>query len=161
MICLPAPCESAARRSLFHDRERRLDAALRAEIEAFVDATGDLARALPALIDHAVRAEAERVAIESWDEATRRAIYVEAAHALRRIMQERHDVEHSSFGVALHKLDVFEHVCPDDAETFLLRIFAGRTLEEVAELTESDLRTTRRRWEFARAWVGATVHAAA
>jgi RNA polymerase sigma factor (TIGR02999 family) len=42
---------------------------------------------------------------------------------------------------------------PDGARVVELRYFAGLTLDEVAELTEVSVRTVKRRWTAARAWL--------
>lgn len=40
------------------------------------------------------------------------------------------------------------------AEIVKLRVFAGMTIEEVADLQETSCRTVKRNWAYARAWLG-------
>ena len=46
---------------------------------------------------------------------------------------------------------------PDSAELVKLRYFAGMTWEEITEATGIPDRTIRRRWSYARAWLGARI----
>jgi RNA polymerase sigma factor (sigma-70 family) len=44
-------------------------------------------------------------------------------------------------------------VSPEASQTVELRYFGGLTLEEVAVVLDLSLRTVRRRWAFAKAWL--------
>ena len=44
-------------------------------------------------------------------------------------------------------------ISPEAAQTVELRYFGGLTLEEIGVVLELSLRTVRRRWAFARAWL--------
>src|SRR5581483_4677731 len=43
---------------------------------------------------------------------------------------------------------------PQAAEVVKLRVFAGMTVEEVAEVRRVSPRTVKRNWAYARAWLG-------
>jgi RNA polymerase sigma factor (sigma-70 family) len=43
---------------------------------------------------------------------------------------------------------------PQAAELVKLRVFAGMTIEEVAEMQGISERTVKRNWAYARAWLG-------
>ena len=43
---------------------------------------------------------------------------------------------------------------PQAAEVVRLRVFAGMTVEEVAQVQGSSARTVKRNWAYARAWLG-------
>jgi RNA polymerase sigma factor (sigma-70 family) len=45
-------------------------------------------------------------------------------------------------------------VDPEAAEIVKLRIFAGMTIDEVAEIQNVSARTVKRQWSYARAWLG-------
>lgn len=50
-------------------------------------------------------------------------------------------------------LEKLEQVDPDQRELIELKFFAGLTLREISELTETPYRTVQRRWERARAFL--------
>jgi RNA polymerase sigma factor (TIGR02999 family) len=52
---------------------------------------------------------------------------------------------------ALSKLSAAD---PNAAELVKLRVFAGMTIEEVAEVQGTSPRTVKRNWAYARAWLG-------
>jgi RNA polymerase sigma factor (sigma-70 family) len=52
---------------------------------------------------------------------------------------------------ALRRLEVTD---PQAAEVVKLRVFAGMTVEEVAQLQGTSPRTVKRNWAYARAWLG-------
>ena len=52
---------------------------------------------------------------------------------------------------ALSKLNAAD---PQAAELVKLRVFAGMTIEEVAEIQGASPRTMKRNWAYARAWLG-------
>jgi RNA polymerase sigma factor (TIGR02999 family) len=52
---------------------------------------------------------------------------------------------------ALSKLSVTD---PEAAELVKLRVFAGMTVEEIAEVQGKSPRTVKRNWVYARAWLG-------
>jgi RNA polymerase sigma factor (TIGR02999 family) len=52
---------------------------------------------------------------------------------------------------ALSKLGATD---PQAAELVKLRVFAGMTVEEIAQLQETSPRTVKRNWAYARAWLG-------
>jgi RNA polymerase sigma factor (TIGR02999 family) len=52
---------------------------------------------------------------------------------------------------ALAKLAVAD---PQAAELVKLRVFAGMTVEEIAQVQETSPRTVKRDWAYARAWLG-------
>jgi RNA polymerase sigma factor (TIGR02999 family) len=45
-------------------------------------------------------------------------------------------------------------VDPEAAEVVKLRVFAGMTIDEVAEIQDVSARTIKRHWSYARAWLG-------
>lgn len=56
--------------------------------------------------------------------------------------------------IGLHEaLDQLQLAYPEEAEVVMLHCFSGLSLNEVAEMMELSLRTTERRWRFARAWL--------
>ena len=56
--------------------------------------------------------------------------------------------------LALHSaLETMQVDHPEKAELVLLRYFAGLTMEQIAELTDTPKRTLERQWRFARAWL--------
>ena len=57
---------------------------------------------------------------------------------------------------ALNKL---EQVAPDHARLVDQRYFAGLTLEEIAEIDGVSVRTVKRQWRAARAWLVAELGA--
>ena len=50
-------------------------------------------------------------------------------------------------------LERFAKVSPESVELVKLRYFVGLTLQEVADVTEVSLRTVKRQWTYARAWL--------
>ena len=58
---------------------------------------------------------------------------------------------HLDLDEALGKL---ESVDPQAAEVVKLRVFAGMTIDEVAEVQGVSARTAKRTWAYARAWLG-------
>jgi RNA polymerase sigma factor (sigma-70 family) len=52
---------------------------------------------------------------------------------------------------ALNKLGSTD---PQAAELVKLRVFAGMTVEEIAEMQRTSARTVKRNWVYARAWLG-------
>jgi RNA polymerase sigma factor (TIGR02999 family) len=50
-------------------------------------------------------------------------------------------------------LQDFAEVAPRQAKVVELRYFAGLTVEEIAEVTQSSTRTVERDWQFARSWL--------
>lgn len=56
--------------------------------------------------------------------------------------------------LGLHQaLEQLERAYPAEAEVVMLHCFGGLPLSEVAETMEASVRTTERRWRFARAWL--------
>jgi RNA polymerase sigma factor (TIGR02999 family) len=52
-----------------------------------------------------------------------------------------------------HALELLQDSYPEEAEVVMLHCFAGLSMNEVAEVMGLPLRTTERRWRFARAWL--------
>jgi RNA polymerase sigma factor (TIGR02999 family) len=57
-------------------------------------------------------------------------------------------------------LDKLAGVDPEAAEVVKLRLFAGMTVEEIAEVQRVSPRTVKRNWAYARAWLGRELAAA-
>jgi RNA polymerase sigma factor (TIGR02999 family) len=51
-------------------------------------------------------------------------------------------------------LDKLAAVDPEAAEVVKLRLFAGMTVEEIADIQQVSPRTVKRNWAYARAWLG-------
>jgi RNA polymerase sigma factor (TIGR02999 family) len=51
-------------------------------------------------------------------------------------------------------LDKLAAVDPQAADVVKLRLFAGMTVEEIAEIQGTSARTVKRNWAYARAWLG-------
>ena len=51
-------------------------------------------------------------------------------------------------------LTKFCAVDPQAAEIVKMRVFAGMTIEEVADVQGISARTVKRNWAYARAWLG-------
>ena len=51
-------------------------------------------------------------------------------------------------------LDKLAAVDPDAAAVVKLRLFAGMTVEEIADIQGNSPRTVKRNWSYARAWLG-------
>jgi RNA polymerase sigma factor (TIGR02999 family) len=119
--------------------------------------------------------------VQQWD--SRRHFFAAAAEAMRRILVEnarskkrqcdrgnRRRVELCDFDLvgsplgeeildlddALSQLAVRD---PRAAETAKLRFFAGLNLEETASTLDISLRTAKRDWAYARAWLGRALRA--
>lgn len=67
-----------------------------------------------------------------------------------RIIAPAPDEELLAIDEALEKLTMVD---PDAAELVKLRFFVGMTQEEIAELHEVSVRTVKRQWAYARAWL--------
>jgi RNA polymerase sigma factor (TIGR02999 family) len=104
--------------------------------------------------------------------------FAAAAEAMRRILIEqarrkgsqRHgegrtrcelrDDDRVSLAIDVELLDLDDALCKlaavdsDAAEVVKLRIFAGMTVEEVADVQGISPRTVKRNWAYARAWLG-------
>lgn len=50
-------------------------------------------------------------------------------------------------------LDAFAKTAPRQARIVELRYFGGMTMDEIAEVMQTSLRTVERDWEFSRAWL--------
>jgi DNA-directed RNA polymerase specialized sigma24 family protein len=61
------------------------------------------------------------------------------------------DDELLDLDIALAKLAAAD---PSSAEVVKLRVFAGMTIEEIAQVQGVSARTVKRTWAFARAWLG-------
>jgi RNA polymerase sigma factor (TIGR02999 family) len=113
---------------------------------------------------------------QNWD--SRGHFFAAAAKAMRRILidaarkkrsqrrggaQRRHDLLEGDL-VALPisdelldldaALDELARIDPPAAELVNLRVFAGMTVAEAAQLQGVSERTAKRRWSYARAWLG-------
>jgi RNA polymerase sigma factor (sigma-70 family) len=53
-----------------------------------------------------------------------------------------------------HILSAIEQRDPQAAELVKLRVFAGMTVEEIAQVQGTSPRTVKRTWAYARAWLG-------
>lgn len=63
------------------------------------------------------------------------------------------EIEPSEFIVIADLIDRFEQEQPRGAEIVRLRIFAGRTMDEISELLATPKRSIERDWQFARVWL--------
>jgi RNA polymerase sigma factor (TIGR02999 family) len=67
--------------------------------------------------------------------------------------------ESGGFILALHEaLDEFARIAPRQAKVVELRYFGGLSEDETAEVMQTSLRTVRRDWTFAKAWLQHELH---
>jgi RNA polymerase sigma factor (TIGR02999 family) len=114
--------------------------------------------------------------VQQWN--SRGHFFAAAADAMRRILVDRARRKHSlRKGGTRHHLALsdgdrvgtpvgeevidlneaiskLESTDPRAAEVVKLRVFAGMTIDEVAEVQEISPRTVKRQWTYARAWLG-------
>lgn len=111
----------------------------------------------------------ERHFVGDAAEAMRR-ILIDSARARNRIERggdlERTALEESQIITPLPSeellavdevLDRFQEVDPEGAELVKLRYFCGFTLQEIADYKGYSVRTAKRHWSYARAWLHAEI----
>src|SRR5262245_17706890 len=129
-----------------------------------------------ALVHEAFLRLVDNVASRQWD--SRGHFFAAAAEAMRRILvdaarrkaslrygggRQRHDLLEEdlvAFPISDELLDLdaalskFAAVDPQAAQLVKLRVFAGMTIDEIAQFQQTSPRSAKRNWAYARAWLG-------